>query len=233
MNTDVAILVALAIAAIAVVIGVALYAQRRKSERLRAHYGAEYIAAVDELGDRRKAESALKRREKRVEAFHIRPLHPEETDRFSSRWRRVQAEFVDDPRSAIGDADDLLGEVMRVRGYPVSDFDQRADDLSVEHPKLVTHYRIAHEVALRHARGEADTEDLRQAMIHYRDLFADLVEPPAEAGRTDEPRTFREEPEDERAARLRDEEYERDTVHRADRKRRRGRPDDSGRAPLV
>ncbi|CAN7564389.1 hypothetical protein LJR219_004094 [Phenylobacterium sp. LjRoot219] len=230
MNTAAAILVALV--ALAVVLGAVAYVQRRKSQRLRAHYGAEYLVAVDELGDRRKAEAALKQREKRVETFHIRPLSLEEADRFAARWRKVQAEFVDDPRSAIGDADAVLGEVMRVRGYPVSDFEQRADDLSVEHPKLVTHYRIAHEVAVRHARGEADTEDLRQAMIHYRDLFADLVEPPVDSARQDEPRTFREEPEDERAARVRDEEYERDTVHRADRRRRRDRSGD-GRTPHV
>lgn len=232
MNTDAVILVAIAIAIVAAVVVAVTYAQRRRSQQMRAHYGAEYIAAVDELGDRRRAEAALKRREKRVEAFHVRPLTPQEADRFASRWRRVQAEFVDDPRSSIGDADDLLGEVMRARGYPVSDFEQRADDLSVEHPKLVAHYRVAHEVAVRHARGEADTEDLRRAMIHYRDLFAELVEPPAADGREAEPRTFREEPEDERAARLRDEEHQRDTLHRADRARRRGRSDD-GRAPLL
>lgn len=229
MNTALAILIALVAAA--VVFGAVMYAQRRKSQQLRSHYGAEYIATVDELGDRRKAEAELKRREKRVEKFDIHPLTPEQADRFASRWRRVQAEFVDDPRSAIGDADDLIGEVMRARGYPVSDFEQRAVDLSVEHPKLVSHYRIAHEVALRHTRGQADTEDLRQAMIHYRELFADLVEP-APAARPDEPRTFREEPEDERAARRRDDEYERDPVDRADRQRRPDRPDD-GRAPLV
>jgi len=232
MNTDAVILVAIAIAIVAAVIVAVMYAQRRRSQQMRAHYGAEYIAAVDELGDRRRAEAELKRREHRVRRFRIRPLRPEEVDRFASRWRRIQAEFVDDPRSSIGDADQLLGEVMRARGYPVSDFEQRADDLSVEHPKLVAHYRIAHDVALRHARGEADTEDLRQAMIHYRDLFADLVEPAAEAGRRGEPRSFREEPEDEPTARLRDEEYERNPVDRANPKRGRGRSDD-GRAPLV
>lgn len=230
MNTDAAILVAVAIVIVAAVLVAVTYAQRRRSQQMRAHYGAEYLAAVDELGDRRRAEHALKRREKRVEGFHIRALTREESARFASRWRRVQAEFVDDPRASIGDADDLLGEVMRARGYPVSDFEQRADDLSVEHPKLVTHYRIAHEVAVRHARGEADTEDLRQAMIHYRDLFADLVEPPVAV--RDEGRSFREEPEDEPTARLRDEEYQRDPVDRADRQRRRRRPDD-GRAPLL
>jgi len=115
MNTDAAILIAIAIAIVAAVVIAVAYAQRRRSQQMRAHYGAEYIAAVDELGDRRRAEAALKRREKRVEAFHIRPLTPQEADRFASRWRRVQAEFVDDPRSSIGDADELRSSLAEVR----------------------------------------------------------------------------------------------------------------------
>jgi hypothetical protein len=229
MNTAIAILIALA--ALVVVIGAVVYAQRRRSKEMRARYGAEYIAAVDELGDRRKAEAELKRREKRVEAFRIRPLDPEESDRYAARWRRVQADFVDDPGVAIAAADELVGEVMHARGYPVADFEQRAADLSVEHPKLVADYRIAHELAVRHARGEAGTEDLRLAMIHYRDLFADLIEAqPVQARRPAEPRTFREEPQDERAARVRDDEQERSADDRAARERRSDRPGD-GRAP--
>jgi len=229
MNTAVAALVALA--AVVVLIGAVVYVQRRRSKEMRARYGAEYIAAVDELGDRRKAEAELKRREKRVEKFDIRTLEPEESDRYAARWRRVQADFVDDPGAAIAAADELLGEVMHARGYPVADFEQRAADLSVEHPKFVADYRIAHELAVRHARGEADTEDLRRAMIHYRDLFADLIEAPTtQARRPDEPRTFREEPEDERAARIRDEEHERRADDRTARERRSDRPGD-GRAP--
>jgi hypothetical protein len=227
---DTPVLIVIALAVLAVIVGVGLYTQRRKSQQMRAHYGAEYIAAVDELGDRRKAEAELKRREKRVERFDIRPLAPGETDRYVERWRKVQADFVDDPWAAIDRADELLGEVMHARGYPVSDFEQRAEDLSVDHPKLVSDYRIAHEVALRQARGDDGTEDLRRAMLHYRELFAELVESPPEPA---EPRSFREEPEDERTARVRDERQEQRADDRAARKRR-GR-DRSGRggAPLV
>jgi len=207
--------------------------QRRKSQTMRAHYGAEYIAAVDEMGDRRKAEAELKHREKRVESFDIRPLSRVETDGYVERWRMVQADFVDDPGAAIARADDLLGEVMHARGYPVSDFEQRAADLSVAHPKLVSDYRLAHEVAVRHARGEADTEDLRRAMIHYRDLFADLVEAPGEPRRPQEPQSFREESEDEPTTRARDEADERRADHRAVRERRRDNRTRGGRAPLV
>lgn len=231
MSTTVAILVALA--AVVVLVGAVVYVQRRKSQTMRAHYGAEYIAAVDELGDRRKAEAELAQREKRVESFDIRPLTRGETDRYVERWGKVQADFVDDPGAAIARADELLGEVMHARGYPVSDFEQRAADLSVAHPKLVADYRLAHEVAVRHARGEADTEDLRRAMISYRDLFADLVEPPHHARRPEEPATFREEPEDERAARVRDEDDEGRADHRAARERRRDDRSRGGRAPLV
>ena len=225
MDTTLAILIALA--AVIVVAGAVVYAQRRRSHRLREHYGSEYIAAVDELGDRRKAEAELKAREKRVEKLKVRPLAPDDADRYAARWRRVQADFVDDPGSAITDADALIGEVMNARGYPVSDFERRAADLSVDHPKLVADYRLSHEVALRHARGEAGTEDLRQAMIHYRDLFEELVEPPRT--RADEQRTFREETQDERAAQARDEDEPRPDDRAAGERGRRG----DGRAPIL
>jgi hypothetical protein len=224
-NTAIVVLIAVAILAV----GIVLYIQRQRSRRLRSHYGAEYIAAVDELGDRRKAEAELKQRERRVERFDLRPLRADEADRFAGRWRKVQAEFVDDPGGAVAAADALLAEVMHARGYPVSDFEQRAADLSVEHPKLVSDYRIAHEVALRHGRGEAGTEDLRRALIHYRDLFADLIEP-ADARRSPEPRSFREELHDERAARIRTDEEERAADDRTAREGRRAGPG-PGRAP--
>jgi hypothetical protein len=198
MNTALAIV--LAVAAVVIVFGGVLYAQRRRSRLMRARYGAEYAATVDEVGDRRRAEAELKRREQRVQAFDIRPLSAGEAERYAERWRRVQAEFVDSPGAAIARADELLGEVMHARGYPVGDFEQRAADLSVDHPKLVADYRAAHEVAQRHARGEAGTEDLRRAMIHYRDLFEELVERLPEPQRPPEPRSFQAEPQDERAA---------------------------------
>jgi hypothetical protein len=228
VDTNTAII--LALVALVVVLGAVLLLQRRRSQQMRARYGAEYIAAVDEAGGPRKAEAELRRREKRVESFDIRPLRREEAEQFAGRWRQVQADFVDAPGAAIARADELLGEVMRARGYPVSDFEQRAADLSVSHPKLVSDYRLAHVVAEQHAAGRADTEDLRRAMIHYRDLFEELLAPSADGRRPAEPRAFsREEPEDERAARIRDEE-ERRADDRAAREHRRPGPRD-GRAP--
>jgi hypothetical protein len=183
------ILVVVIVAAV-LLIGVAIwYSQKRRTDQLRSRFGPEYEHAVEEVGDRRKAEAHLAEREKRVEALSLRPLTAEERDRFGALWRKVQADFVDDPSGAIGHADGVLGDVMSTRGYPVRDFDQVAEDISVDHPQVVEHYRAAHAVAVRHERGEADTEALRQAMIHYRELFEELVrdEP------SDEPRREREE----------------------------------------
>jgi hypothetical protein len=172
----VGVIVVLAIAAVA-------YWQYDRSRKLRAKYGAEYARAVEETGGRRKAEAELHARERRVDAFDIRPLSEAERGRFIEAWRRVQTEFVDNPAAAIADADRLLGDIMQARGYPVADFEQRAADLSVEHGDVVEHYRVAHAIARAHARGEAGTEDLRQAMIHDRDLFEELVGEPSRGGR--------------------------------------------------
>jgi hypothetical protein len=148
---------------------------RRRSEHLRERFGPEYERTVHEVGDVRKAEASLAARAKRVEAFHIRPLSPDEADRYSAAWQRVQSQFVDDPGRAITDADKLVGEVMTARGYPVGEFDQRVEDISVDHPDVVMNYRAAREIALQHGQGRASTEDLRQAMVHYRALFRDLL----------------------------------------------------------
>jgi len=150
-------------------------ARRRRSAHLKEHFGPEYERAVEDTGSPSKAEAELAEREKRVEKLNIRPLDRIERDDFMRRWSEVQARFVDDPPRAVAFADALLGDVMKARGYPVSDFDQRAGDISVEHPHVVEHYRTAHEIALRHERKEASTEDLRQAMIHYRALFDELI----------------------------------------------------------
>ena len=117
-------------------------------------------------------------REKRVDKLNIRDLDPMERERFSERWESVQSRFVDSPKGAVTEADDLVSSVMKTRGYPVSDFDQRAADISVDHPRVVENYRSAHEVALRAGKDEATTEDLRRAMIHYRSLFEELVQTP-------------------------------------------------------
>lgn len=180
MNTNVELVVVLVIVVLAAV-GLALIMRNRKTAKLRQRFGPEYERAVEETGGRGHAEAQLHDREKRVDAFAVKPLGAGDQERFGVSWRRAQEEFVDDPARAVTHADELLGDVMSARGYPVADFDQRSADLSVDHPVVVQNYRAAHEVALRHGRGEAGTEDLRQAMIHYRTLFDELVresEPP-------------------------------------------------------
>jgi hypothetical protein len=173
MQTSTLILIAVVVVLL-VVVGWLLL-ERRRTGQLRSRFGPEYDRTVDQEGDRRAAEAELEARQRRVESLRIRPLGPDEAERFTTQWRQVQARFVDDPKGAIGDADDLIGGVMEARGYPVGDFEQRAADVSVDHPAVVEHYRAAHDIATRSGRGPADTEALRQAMVHYRALFDDLV----------------------------------------------------------
>jgi hypothetical protein len=172
-----------AIVLVVVLAGLWFWRRRRTSAELKSQFGPEYERTVQAVGDDKKAEAVLADRQKRVAGYTIKPLPRDMRAHFVQTWREVQAKFVDDPKYAVTRADDLLGEVMVARGYPVSDFDQRADDLSVDHPKIVQNYRKGHDIALRHSRGEASTEDLRTAMIHYRALFDDLVNEP-EQGRT-------------------------------------------------
>ena len=169
------LILALVLLVVVVAVG-ALLLRRRKSEHIRSKFGPEYDRTLQETGKPAKAESALREREQRVSKFNIRPLGAADRDRFLEGWTRVQADFVDDPQGAVTRADALLGDVMSARGYPVTEFEQRSADLSVDHPVVVQNYRSAHDIALRHARGEAGTEDLRQAMIHFRALFAELVD---------------------------------------------------------
>ena len=152
-----------------------LIVQDRHRANLRAQFGPEYSRTVEQVGSSRKAEAELQERQKRVSSFSLRPLSPQQADMFSDNWMRIQTQFVDDPQGAVSRADVLLTEIMEVRGYPIVDFERRSADLSVDHPHVVQNYRAAHDIAIRHARGEADTEDLRQAMIHYRALFEELV----------------------------------------------------------
>jgi len=169
------IVVAIAVVALLIAAAAIISSRRRRSAHLKDQFGREYDRTVEAKGDRSKAEADLAEREKRVEKLHIRPLETTERRDFIDRWTEVQARFVDDPARAVAFADALLGEVMKARGYPVSDFEQRAGDISVDHPVVVEHYHKAHDIAVRHGRGEASTEDLRQAMIHYRALFDNLV----------------------------------------------------------
>ena len=169
------VLLIVVVALVVVAIAAVLYTRSQRSRHLRSRFGPQYDRAVEESGGRGKAEANLHKLEKRVQKFDIRPLSTTERDRFVMSWRDVQATFVDNPETAVTRADQLLGEVMGARGYPVGDFDQRAADLSVDHPVVVDNYRTAHDIALRQGRGEATTEDLRQAMVHFRTLFDELT----------------------------------------------------------
>jgi hypothetical protein len=178
---DWAIIVAIATFVVGLIIAAIagwLSHRKRRTERLRTQFGgSEYDRAVKEDG-RRLAEAGLNERTTRVESLNIRPLAEGDRSRFLELWRRTEARFVDGPGGAVTEADQLLGDVMSTRGYPVSDFEQRAADISVDHPLVLENYRTAHDIALRQRKGEANTEDLRQAMIHYRTLFEELVGEP-------------------------------------------------------
>jgi hypothetical protein len=171
--------VVLVVAALAFVVR-----KQQKSKQLKEQFGPEYKRVVQETGgDTTRAEAKLDGIRKRVERFNIRPLQSAERTRFTDTWRAVQSRFVDDPKAAVVEADGLLGQVMVARGYPVSTFEQCAEDLSVDHPTVVSQYRAGHALFVRHAEGRASTEDLRQAMIHYRALFDELVGEPKKAMR--------------------------------------------------
>jgi len=178
MNT-IGIVIVVAIVVVAA-IGFIFYFTRR-TQHLRQKFGPEYTRAVEETGNKYKAEAKLERLEKRVDKFSVHPLQPEEASRFRDSWRVIQAGFVDDPRTALSSADNLVGEVMNAQGYPVADFEVRASEISVNHALVVEHYRAAHEIALKLKKGEATTEDMRLGMIHYRTLFDDLLGVPETA----------------------------------------------------
>jgi hypothetical protein len=167
----IAVLAVLAIAALAWT-----YMQRQRRVRLRERFGPEYDRTVREAGTPEKAEAILDERARRVEKLKIRPLSREQSESFSREWRRVQGLFVDDPDGAVAAADRLVTQVMAARGYPIEDFDTRAADLSVDHPRVVENYRIARALAERRERREAGTEELRQAVVNYRALFNDLLD---------------------------------------------------------
>lgn len=170
------ILVLLLIVVAVVVAGLIFFASRkRRSQRLRERFGPEYDRVVSKEGDVRKGERVLEFRQEHREKLKIRELTANDKSSYLQRWREVQNRFVDDPRGAVTVADSLVTDVMQARGYPIGDFDQRAADISVDHPVVVENYRAAHDIALRHSRGQASTEDLRKAMVHYRTLFEELL----------------------------------------------------------
>jgi len=157
-------------------LGVWVVMSRQRRERLRGRFGPEYDRAVSEHGSRRGGEAELARREEQRKRLDIVPLSPEARERYFESWRDVQTRFVDEPSRSVTEADRLVTDVMRERGYPMDEFDQRVADISVDHPEVVEHYRAAHSIHLANEGGEASTEDLRQAVVHYRALFNDLRE---------------------------------------------------------
>jgi hypothetical protein len=171
-----------AVVIIFVIVAVALIARRRRTEQFKRRFGPEYDRTVlEQHGDARVAEAALAEREKRVEKFPLRVLSAVDHEAYTVEWAAVQRRFVDDPSAAVGSADRLVGRAMIDRGYPMTDFEQQAADISVSYPVVVQNYRAGHEIVMRHADGHATTEELRQAMIHYRTLFDELLQPAAEA----------------------------------------------------
>jgi hypothetical protein len=177
MDAWVWILIAV-IAIVVIAIVAYLFAMKRRRKELRREFGPEYQRAVDKSGDVRSGESDLMARRDRRRELDIRELRPESRDNYRRSWEQIQARFVDDPAGVLGQADGLIIAVMGERGYPMDDFEQRADDISVDHPDVVQHYRAGHAVSDKVGRGqEVSTEDLRKAFVHYRALFGVLVEP--------------------------------------------------------
>jgi hypothetical protein len=169
------IIVAVILAVVVVgVIGFVLI-RKRRSQQLRERFGPEYDRVLKKEGEVRRAEGVLEMRAKRREKFKILPLSASSRADFAERWRIVQSQFVDNPKGSVARADELVTELMGARGYPMANFEQRVEDISVDHPVVVQNYRAAHEIALRHSRGQASTEDMRKAMVHYRSLFEELL----------------------------------------------------------
>jgi|HubBroStandDraft_5_1064220.scaffolds.fasta_scaffold204204_2 hypothetical protein len=177
MNSTISlILIAILVLAAVAAVTFATLHRKRQSLRLKKQFGPEYDRAVERLGGQSKAEAELREREARIAKLNIAPLTADQAAQFSQAWKRVQGIFVDDPSGAVAQADKLVQEVMTARGYPMGDFERRASDISVDHPTVVEAYRAAQLIAGRDARGEADTEQLRKAFVHYRTLFAELLE---------------------------------------------------------
>jgi hypothetical protein len=176
MDSTIVWVVGLLALVLAVIVAGWAFKQKRRSEELQERFGPEYDRTLNELGDRRQAESELEAREKRVEGLSIRAIPDKDRDHFREAWIAAQARFVDEPSAAITEAEELVSAVMIALGYPMSDFDQRVADISVSHPNVVDNYRAARAIAEANKQGQASTEDLRQAMVRYRALFAELLE---------------------------------------------------------
>ena len=175
LDTNTTIIIVVVVILAIVILGLAL-SRRRRTDRLRQRFGPEYDQVVRTTGDRQKAEADLMSRERRRDALDIKPLTPEQRDRYSAAWKSAQARFVDDPREALARSEGIVQDVMAARGYPVADFDQQASDLSVDHANVIRDFREAH--AISSDPSHASTEDLRRAMVIYRSLFDELIAAP-------------------------------------------------------
>jgi hypothetical protein len=184
-NTTQLVLVAVIFLVIGVVIAMAV-TRAQRTKRLRERFGPEYERAINEMGDKRQAEDELDARLAHVNTLKIRPLTAEEVNRYALEWQKTQTEFVDEPLTALQKADRLIREVMKTRGYPVEDFEQRAADISVDYPELVTDYRGLHLIAIKEKDEEVSTEEMRQAMVHGRALFENLISQETNAETIDE-----------------------------------------------
>jgi hypothetical protein len=176
--TETQLIIAAVVLVFLVIVAVVAFEHRRKTRTLalRNRFGSEYDREVTQHGSWRKAEAKLADRETRVDALKIRELGPTERERFVSEWQMVQSRFVDHPKAAVNEADDLIAALLEARGYPKNNFEQRAADISVTYPRVMENYRVAHDIAVRPGRVEASTEELRTAMIQYRTIFDELVQ---------------------------------------------------------
>jgi hypothetical protein len=170
------IIAAVLLIAVAAVAAAIISQRQRQSLRLQRRFGAEYGREVDRLGSRTRAEAELRAREKRVADLNIVPLAPADAARFTQAWNTLQSRFIDNPKGVVVEADHLVRELLLKRGYPMGDFERRAADMSVDHPAIVENYRAAQAIAVRDEGGDADTEELRKAVVHYRTLFDELLE---------------------------------------------------------
>ncbi|MEV0427461.1 hypothetical protein [Micromonospora sp. NPDC050495] len=186
MSSTQVVVIVVVVLVLAALAAVAVIASRRRA--LRQRFGPEYDRAVEEQDSRSAAERELRERERRHAELELTPLSPESRARYAAAWEELQVRFVDSPTETVGEADELVSQLIAERGYPTGDFSEQLAHLSVEHARTLTHYRDAHEIRLRNERGEAGTEDLRQALVHYRALFADLLGEEPVGHRPPEPR---------------------------------------------
>ena len=175
MTTATLLIIGVVVVVVAAILAWYVLRQER-SKKLKSQFGPEYTHAIQQYGDQAKAEDALMARQKRREKLPLHSLSIQDRESFASKWHQAQSQFVDDPARSIQDADRLVCELMTARGYPMQEFDNRAEDLSVDYPLVVKNYRAAHAIAVRHDEAQASTEELRQALVYYRDLFDELLE---------------------------------------------------------